>query len=415
LVNLINPIQPNQPITKQMTTVEEAEQLILALADDYGNEIVPFEQALGRTLAEHIKADRDLPPFNRVTMDGIAIDYEAFALGVRVFKIKATQAAGDNPIAIEASGECIEIMTGAVLPDSVDTVVRYEDVEIIDGSAAIQVEEITKGQNVHIKGKDKKQGEVILNPGRLITPAVISLLASVGESEVRVKRLPRMVIISSGDELVDVSAKPSPYQIRRSNNYTIEAVLKNLGLSAGMLHIPDDPGVTKSTIAQCLHNYDVILLSGGISMGKFDYIPQALTDLDVVKVFHKVKQRPGKPFWFGKHNDGPVVFAFPGNPVATFMCLHRYFIPWLQQSLGLHDTPKAYAMLNNDLEFAPELKYFLQVKLQIDGQGRLLAIPVEGNGSGDFANLADTDAFMELPADKTSFKKGEVYRIWPFN
>ena len=150
-------------------------------------------------------------------------------------------------------------------------------------------------------------------------------------------------------------------------------------------------------------------------MGKFDYIPQALADLDVVKVFHKVKQRPGKPFWFGKHDDGAVVFAFPGNPVATFMCLHRYFIPWLQQSLGLHDTPKAYAILNDNLEFTPELKYFLQVKLQNDEQGRLLADPVEGNGSGDFANLADTDAFMELPADKTSFKKGEVYRIWPFN
>lgn len=398
-----------------MTTVEEAEQLILARVGDYGNEIVPFEQALGRALAEHIKADRDLPPFNRVTMDGIAISYEAFAQGVRTFKIKATQAAGDSPIAINEPGECIEIMTGAVLPDSVDTVMRYEDLEIIDGKASIQINNVTKGQNIHIKGKDKKQGEIILNPGRLITPAVISLLASVGESEVRVKRLPRVIIISSGDELVDVNTKPSPYQIRRSNNYTIEAVLKRLGLSAGMLHIPDDPEITKSTIAQCLYNYDVILLSGGISMGKFDYIPQALADLDVVKVFHKVKQRPGKPFWFGKHDDGAVVFAFPGNPVATFMCLHRYFIPWLQQSLGLHCTPSAYAILNNDLEFIPELKYFLQVKLQSDEQGRLLAKPVEGNGSGDFANLADTDAFMELPANKTSFKKGEVYRIWPFN
>ncbi|HEY0244859.1 MAG TPA: molybdopterin molybdotransferase MoeA [Mucilaginibacter sp.] len=398
-----------------MITVEEAEGLVLANAGDFGAEIVLFEAGLGRVLAENIKADRDLPPFNRVTMDGIAINYSSFASGVTTFCIKATQAAGDAPVTIDGADECIEIMTGAVLPASLDTVVRYEDLEISGSEAKLLITDIKQGQNIHQQGKDKKQGDVILTPGQLITPAVISLLASVGETEVRVKRLPRVVIISSGDELVEVAAKPSPYQIRRSNNYTIKAVLTQLGLEAGMLHIPDDPEITKSTLQQCLHNYDVILLSGGISMGKFDYIQQALNDLQVNKVFHKVQQRPGKPFWFGKHDDGVVVFAFPGNPVATFMCLHRYFIPWLTASLKLSTKSLAYAVLNQDFEFNPELKYFLQVKLNFNGQGQLIAIPVEGNGSGDFANLADTDAFMELPLEKNEFKKGEVYRIWPFN
>lgn len=398
-----------------MTTVEEAEKLIQANAGNYGAEIILFENSSGRVLAETIKADRDLPPFNRVSMDGIAISCEAIEQGFTKFRIKATQAAGDTPIEIESKDECIEIMTGAALPSSVDTIIRYEDVDIKDGYAKLTISSVQKNQNIHKQGADKKQGDIILTPGRLITPAVINSIASVGESELRVKRLPRVVIISSGDELVEVVAKPSPYQIRKSNSYTIQAVLNQHGITAGMLHIPDDPEKTKQHIQQCLHNYDVILLSGGISMGKFDYIPQALDELQVTKVFHKVAQRPGKPFWFGKHDNGVVVFAFPGNPVATFLGMQRYFIPWLQISLSQLPKQPTYAVLNKDFAFKPPLQYFLQVKLNFSEQGQLLADPIEGNGSGDFANLADTDAFMELPLEKNEFKKGEVYRIWPFN
>jgi molybdopterin molybdotransferase len=224
-----------------------------------------------------------------------------------------------------------------------------------------------------------------------------------------------VVVISSGDELVDVQATPSPYQIRKSNSYMLQAVLAGQGLKADIRHIPDDPEIIKQQLQICLQNYDVLLLSGGISMGKFDYIPQALKDLQVNQVFHKVQQRPGKPFWFGKHDNGVVVFAFPGNPVATFMCTQRYFIPWLNSSLGLAPKQPVYAILDNDFSFQPQLEYYLQVKLNFNEQGQLLATPVEGNGSGDFANLADTDAFMELPLEKNNFKKGEVYRVWVFN
>jgi molybdopterin molybdotransferase len=398
-----------------MITVKQAEQLILANTIDLGAEIVLFDEALGRVLAENIKADRDLPAFNRVTMDGIAISYLSIEKGITVYTIKATQAAGDAPINIDKDNECIEIMTGAALPDSVDTVIRYEDVEIKDGKATLLTTDIKKGQNLHLKGVDKKEGEIILTPGQLITPAVISMVASVGETELRVKRLPRIVILSSGDELVEVTAKPSPYQIRRSNSYMLQAILTKQGLNAAIRHIPDDPDIIKQDLALCLQNYDVILLSGGISMGKFDYIPQALKDLQVTQVFHKVKQRPGKPFWFGKHDNGVVVFAFPGNPVASFMCTQRYFIPWLNASLGLVAKKPMYAILDADLVFEPQLQYFLQVKLQFNEQGQLIATPVAGNGSGDFANLADTDAFMELPSEKCEFKKGEVYRIWLFD
>jgi len=397
-----------------MITVEEAEKIILEQATGYGVEIVPFEQALGRVLAENIKADRDLPPYNRVTMDGVAVNFDAIENGISTFRIKATQAAGDEPVDIDDHTECIEIMTGAMLPGSTDTVVRYEDLELRAGLATLVTNGIRKGQNIHYKGKDKKQDDLVAEIGSVVTPAIISLIASVGESELRVKKMPRVVILSSGNELVDVDQAPGPFQIRKSNSYTVRAVLKQHGLDADLLHLPDDEAVIKQQLATCLENHDVMILSGGVSMGKFDYIPGVLEALNVNQLFHQVKQRPGKPFWFGKHENGRLVFAFPGNPVATFMCLHRYFLPWLRASLGAKEKPQLHAVLSNRLSFHFPLKYFLQVKLHYNEHCQLMATPVEGNGSGDFANLADTDAFMELPLEKNEFKRGEVFNIIQF-
>ncbi|GAC1301045.1 MAG: molybdopterin molybdotransferase MoeA [Mucilaginibacter sp.] len=397
-----------------MITVEEAEKIILEQTADYGAEIVPFEMSLGRVLAEDIKTDRDLPPFNRVTMDGIAIKYEAIENGISTFRIKATQAAGDEPVEIEDHTECVEIMTGAMLPSSADTVIRYEDLELRAGLATLVTDEVKRDQNIHPRGKDKKQHEIVAVTGQVITPALISIIASVGESEVRVKKMPRVVIVSSGDELVDVTETPSPYQIRRSNSYTIQAVLKQHNVDAAQLHIPDDPAVIKKQLSNCLQNYDVLLLTGGVSMGRFDHIPKVLEELSVKTLFHKVQQRPGKPFWFGKHENGALVFAFPGNPVATFMCVYRYFLPWLYAVSGQLEKPPQFAVLNKRYSFPPKLKCFLQVKLHNNEHCQLMATPVEGNGSGDFANLADADGFLELPLERTEFKRGEVFRITDF-
>ncbi|MFD2999538.1 molybdopterin molybdotransferase MoeA [Pontibacter toksunensis] len=397
-----------------MVQVHKAEEIIQAEVRDFGTESVPFEQALGRVLAEELKADRDMPPYNRVAMDGIAFRYEALEQGIKTFKIKATQAAGDRPVEIESAEECIEIMTGAALPASADTVVRYEDLEIQDGKATVLTDEVSKGQNIHAQGKDKKQDEAVALANQVVTPALIGVAAAVGASQLQVKMLPRVVVISTGDELVKIEETPLPYQIRRSNSYTIKAALETYGVQADLLHIPDDIATMKRQLNNCLQQYDVLILSGGISMGKFDYVPQVLEELEVIKLFHKVKQRPGKPFWFGKHAQGALAFALPGNPVSTFMCFHRYFLPWLEASLGAGPKRKAYAVLTKDLTFNPPLQYFLQVNLSQNEQGQMLATPQEGNGSGDFANLVEADAFLELPAEQTNFKQGEVYQVWPF-
>jgi len=413
VMHIVDEGQQNFLYIHNMVLVEEAEKIILGHCQDYGAEFLPLDDCLGRVLAEDVVADRDLPPFDRVTMDGIAIRYEVFRRGIRTFRIKATQAAGEEPIDITADDECIEIMTGAVLPPSTDTVVPYEEIDMAQSSATVKAGDVIAGQNIHHRGKDKKQHEVLVETGTFITPAVITVASAVGKASLSVKKNPRVIIISTGDELVDIGDVPETFQVRRSNNYALRAGLQQYGVTSDMLHLPDDTATIEAQLGDCVRAYDVILLSGGVSMGKFDFVPEALEKLQVKKLFHKVRQRPGKPFWFGHYPGGALVFAFPGNPVATFLCFHRYFLPWLKASWGIDSRPPA-AMLDEDFTFPPLLQYFLQVRLRVDPRGQWLATPVEGHGSGDFANLLAADAFLELPVGREEFKKGEVFPVWVF-
>lgn len=166
---------------------------------------------------------------------------------------------------------------------------------------------------------------------------------------------------------------------------------------------------------RCIAQYDVLLMSGGVSTGKFDFLPQVCEELNIEKLFHKIKQRPGKPFWFGKSENQKLVFALPGNPVSVFMCLHRYFIPWSEKSLQIPQNTHQYAVLQGDIIFEPALQFFQQVKLEISSEGVLVATPVNTNGSGDFSHLAETNAFIELPLDQNTFRKGEIFKVWRYN
>ncbi len=396
-----------------MITVQQAEDIILKINRPVITEDIPFEISEGRVLAEDIVADRDMPPYDRVTMDGIAIRFLAFEQGSRSFKVISTIAAGDMPTTIGSDDECVEIMTGAALPANVDTIIRYEDVVIAESIATLKVSTIKKGQNIHRKGSDRQRGDIVVRKGTIVDSSVISILASVGKSTVSVKRSPKIIVITTGDELVAVDEQPNPYQVRTSNSHTISSVLKQYGLHGDILHLADNEQIIFSAISRCMSEYDIILLSGGVSMGKFDILPCVLEKLSVQKLFHKVKQRPGKPFWFGA-TETVLVFAFPGNPVSTYLCLHRYFLPWINQALDAPLYKTSFAVLDDDVTFEPQLQYFIQVAVSASDEGLLHAKPIAGNGSGDFANLLDTNAFMELPLEQSKFTKGSVYKIWPF-
>jgi len=396
-----------------MISVQQAEEIILSQIKNFGTEEVFYENALGRILAENIAADCDLPPFDRSTVDGIAIHFNSYENGCHTYKIKAVQAAGEAPVSIDTEDECIEIMTGAALDSSVNTVIRYEDISINNNLASFTIP-IKKGQNIHQKGKDKKAGEILVKANQVITSSILGIAASVGKTLLTVKKLPRVAVISTGDEMVPPEDYPTPFQLRRSNGITIKSVLEKYKISADLLHWNDDFQLIKNELSRCIETYDILLMSGGVSMGKFDYLPKACEEAGIEKLFHKIKQRPGKPFWFGKSRNEKLVFAFPGNPVSVFICLHRYFIPWLERSLEIPETAQ-YAVLQNDLDFPFPLQYFAQVKLNMNPSGQVIAESVNTNGSGDFSHLAETDAFIELPLEKTEFRKGEVYKVWKYN
>lgn len=398
-----------------MITVEQAEKLILENILTIPTEKVSIDVALGRILAEDLCADRDFPPFNRVTMDGIAIRHEQLSKGKTSFFIEATAAAGNPEKTLQSSENCIEVMTGAMIPLKTDAVIRYEDVEIKDKTAQITIDtnEIRAGQNIHPQGSDRKNGDIIVPKGRKLSPAEIGVAATIGKHEILVQRKLRAVVISTGEEIVPITETPLPHQIRSSNGFALQACLKNWGLETENVLLPDDQAIIEEKIATFMETFDVLILSGGVSAGKFDFVPKALENQGVKKLFHKVSQRPGKPFWFGKSANGTAVFALPGNPVSTFMCLNRYFKKWLDASQGL-ENQQLTAELSEDFTFKPELTFFLQVKLSYAPTGKILAMPVEGHGSGDLANLVEADAFLELPLERNLFKKGEVFKMFVY-
>lgn len=395
-----------------MITVQEATDIIRQHKLDFPVEEVPLTEAIGRVLREDLFADRPFPPYDRVTMDGIAIQYASFANGQRDFPIEKVIAAGDPEGVLENPDNCVEIMTGAVLPKGADIVIRYEDLEIKAGVAKIMTEAIKSSQNVHWKGSDRKQGSKIVEAGQLISPAEVGVAATIGKAKLKVTRLPKTAIISTGDELVDVSETPLPHQIRRSNVYRLQASLKQYKIEVDAYHLIDDQASIEKAIEQMLDTYDILLLSGGVSKGKFDFVPAAMEALGVKKLFHRIKQRPGKPFWFGSAPTGALVFALPGNPVSSFMCTQRYFVPWLRHSLGLDTLNLPIACLEQSVTFKPDLTYLCQVSTRFDTDGRLLAKPAEGHGSGDLANLVEADAFMELPRGKDVFEAGECFPVY---
>lgn len=395
-----------------MVTVQQATEIVLANQTELLIEKIPLEKAVGRVLRETIVADRDFPPFHRSERDGIAIAYAAFAQGQRTFPIEGVQAAGMPQKKLENPLSGLEIMTGAPLPDGTDTVIMYEDIQMKDSEAIVQLESIQPQQYVHQQGVDRKKGEVILPANTLLSAVEIGVLASVGKSFIEVSRPPKVVIISTGDELVPISQQPLPHQIRRSNAYMLQAALFGWKIISELKHLLDEEKEVENELRRCLADYDVLLISGGVSKGKFDYVPAALEKLGVEKLFHGVQQQPGKPFWFGRATTGARIFALPGNPVSSFLCLHRYFQPWLWASLGLPTPSPLFAQLTEDVTYRKDLTYFLQVKLSSGEDGSLYAQPMEGHGSGDFANMTEADGFLELPAEKSFFRKGEVYRVY---
>jgi molybdopterin molybdotransferase len=267
--------------------------------------------------------------------------------------------------------------------------------------------------NVHARGLDCRAGSALLEPGTRLGPAEVAVIASTGLARVLVTRAPRIVVISTGDELIEPGAAVEDWQIYRSNAYGVLATLQGRGFQQlAHDHLPDDLEVLRSRLRAHLDDHDVLILSGGVSMGKFDYIPQVLGELGVRAVFHKVEQRPGRPFWFGVGAQGRTVYALPGNPVSTLVCLLRYVLPGLDAALGVTAHAADLVALAEDFEVRPPLTYFLPVRLETQASGASIALPRPTRGSGDFTSLIGSDGFVELPPGPQVISRGSLVPVY---
>lgn len=396
-----------------MITVNEADQIIFDDIKEFPAVRIPLQEAYGMVLREDLTADRDLPPFNRATMDGIAINFSSWKSGKHLFPIEGIQKAGDPQLTLNDSSSCLEIMTGAVIPAGCDCVIPVEDLKITDGKAQVNGVELVCMMNVHAQGSDHKSAsKLVLKGTRLFSPQV-AVAASIGKAEVLVSLRPKIVVIGTGDELVGIDQKPDACQIRQSNSYALQAALQLSGYDqVTRAHIRDDKSELRTQLGQMLKDFDVIVLSGGVSMGKFDYVPDVLGELGVDVLFHKVKQRPGKPFWFGKNKEGKPVFALPGNPVSTQVGMIRYILPYLNKAIGATETSNEFAVLDEDIKIKNTFTNFLPVGVVSNQDGRLLATPIIPNSSGDFASLAQSVGFLEFPPDIHHFPRGFTTRLF---
>lgn len=393
-----------------MLNCNEARDLIFSSLARFPDERVPLADACGRVLRQPVTAERDQPPYDRVTMDGIAVRHAALASGRREFHIAGTQHAGDDVQTLTADDECIEVMTGSVMPPGADCVIPVERLIASGGMARVdEAIDASPGRFIHPRGSDHRQGHRMLATGHRIAPVDIALIASAGLADVAVARQPVVSVISTGNELVAAGAPIAEHQVRLSNGPALMAMLTAEGYRrCRHEHLRDDPERMRQRLAECLAGSDVLVLSGGVSMGKADFVPGVLADLGVKVVFHRIAQRPGKPMWFGIGPSGQAVFALPGNPVSTLVCCRHYVLPALLHASGAAPRPPVPIRLGSDFHFDADLTCLLPVRLVASPGTDAVAEPVPTNTSGDFTALSGSDGYVELARGDALFPRGSL-------
>ena len=393
---------------------ELAEEAIRTRLTRLPIESLPLAQCVRGTLRENVYAERDLPPFDRVCMDGIAVDSSALRRGVKRFRVQATQGAGSPALKLAHIENAIEVMTGAILPLATDCIIPVEQYEIVEDFASLSsAVTALPYHNVHRRGADGPEGALVLESGTQLRAPEIAIAASAGKAQLRVSCQPAVMIVSTGDELIEPGEPIAEHQVRRSNAYAVAATLRERGVGRiGDDHILDDEEMLNERLTLHLETHEILVLSGGVSMGKFDLVPKVLMQLGVKEVFHNVAQRPGKPMWFGVGPRGQAVFGLPGNPVSTLICLIRYVVPAIAEAMGTRPARRERLALASPVTFKPPLTYFLPVAIEDDASGRHWAHPRPTNGSGDFLSLAGTDGFVEFPPGPNTYPQGFVTPLY---
>jgi molybdopterin molybdotransferase len=402
------------PGVSALPTPGEAESLVRERVQPLPIESRPLESLAGAILAQAVRSERDQPPFDRVTMDGIAFASRAWRDGQRTFRIAGLQAAGRASAAPRGSGRLSRSHDRRRPALGCDCVVPVERLQLADGCATVDDETpVEPFLNVHTRGLDAREGDLLLARGVAVGAPELAVLASAGLARAEVRTEPRIVIVATGDELVAPGQPIAAWQVRRSNSYALRGALNLRGYRrVAEDHLPDDAAVLAERLGTHLATHDVLVLTGGVSMGRLDHVPTVLRELGVEEVFHKVAQRPGKPIWFGIGPAGQTVFGLPGNPVSALVCLLRYVVPALQAMLGAPTKPVEHVPLGAAFRVKPALAFFLPVQVEYSTRQGSLAMPRPTRGSGDFISLLGTDGFVELPPGPQELPAGFVAPLY---
>jgi len=384
-----------------MISFDKAAEIMMKAARPLGTETVDLTGALFRILAEDVRADRDMPPFDKSAMDGYACRREDLRNNLQVVEEIPAGAVPQKPI---GRNECSRIMTGAQVPEGADCVIMVEDTKNPTGQTVRFVGQDTANHICHL-GEDLKKGDIVLKKGTRIKPQHIAVLATVGEDRPRVALRPRVGIIATGDELVEPNLKPEPTQIRNSNSYQIFSQLKAMGALPRYHGIARD---TKASLVEMIKSArgesDVLLLSGGVSMGDYDLVPGVLSENGFDILFHKVGIKPGRPTLFGV-SDQAFCFGLPGNPVSTFVTFELFVKPFLFKMMGHEFKPlMASLQLGETITRAKaERRSWLPVVRTKDGR----IIPMEYHGSAHLTALCGAEGLLSIPEGVKEIKQGE--------
>jgi len=390
-----------------MISVKEAKKIISENVSSLEPVILPLQESAGLILAEDVYASIDIPAFPQSSMDGYAFSFQGWKQHKKL-KITGEVAAGSNETFTLAPENAVRIFTGAAVPAGADTIIMQEKIKTVNGELIIEDETLQIGNSVRTKGSEIKAGELALGKASILSPAAIGFLAGIGITEVKVYPNASITIIITGNELQRPGEPLQLGQVYESNSFALKAVLQQLHIgNIRILYATDKPEIITDTLKKVLEQSDVVLLTGGISVGDYDFVLQAATECEVEKLFHKIKQRPGKPLYFGKRGN-KLVFGLPGNPSSVLTCFYQYVIPALEKlskrEIGLQTSkvPLAKAFQKN-----AGLTHFLKGFYN----GNTVA-PLDAQESYRLSSFAKANCLIQVGEDTTTLKEGELVDVY---
>ena len=392
-------------------SVAAAQQCVLEAVAISGAEQVKLEQSLGRVLAEEVRANRDQPPYDISAMDGYALRSADLGNIPAMLEIIEDIKAGDMPIKALASGQCARIMTGAPMPLGADAVIRVEDTEAKPDNRVQINQSVKPGNDIRRLGENMRNGEVVLSPGTAITPGVIGVLATVKRAQVQVYRRPRVAILSTGNELEGLDEPVDPNKIPNSNSYALMGQVQALGIEPVLLGIArDDPEELARYLKRGLE-YDVLLVSGGTSVGVHDYVRPTIEALGAQMLFWRVAMKPGHPVAFGKIGE-KIIFGLPGNPVSSMVCFEEFVVPALRRMMGHARTHRRTieARMTHNVKHQPGRTEFIRVLLAKE-PGGYAATSTGAQGSGMLLSMARADGLAVVPGDSAGLAAGSTVTV----